>query len=110
MQSVGQRVKIESIEEEVIRKDERPKLVAKLRGIEQRWVLNATNCELLEDLLGSDEPDDWVGPPFELFNDSWSPPRHAPWADGDADCAPEILIEEWNAFVEIDVPLFRTAN
>ena len=31
--------------------------------------MNATNCELLEDITGSDNPDDWSGPVIELFND-----------------------------------------
>ena len=47
---------------------------------------------------------------FELFYDSRSPAWHAPRADGNANGAAEVLIEEWNAFVEIDVPFVFTAN
>ena len=65
----GKRVKITSIDEEVVSKGERPKLIATLKGLDQRWVLNATNCELLEDITGSENPDDWCGPEVEIFND-----------------------------------------
>jgi hypothetical protein len=46
--------------------------------------------------------------PFELFDDSRSPPWLAPGADGNANSATEVFIEEWNAFVEIDVPFVFT--
>ena len=65
----GRRVKIGAIDEEILNADEHPKLVAELRGVDQRWVLNVTNCETLEEILGSDEPDDWLGRTVELFND-----------------------------------------
>ncbi len=64
----GKKVKIEEITEEVIRNGERPKLVAALKGGD-RWVLNATNCELLEEILSSEDPNDWEGKTVELFND-----------------------------------------
>lgn len=65
----GQRVKLLSIEEKIIRNGEKPKLVADLKGQDQQWVLNATNCELLSEILGSDDPDEWCGTTIELFND-----------------------------------------
>lgn len=43
------------------------KLIAQLDG-EKSWVLNRTNCERLEKIFGSDEPDAWVGK-VELYND-----------------------------------------
>jgi hypothetical protein len=64
----GRKVKIEEITEEVICKGERPKLIAALKSGE-RWILNQTNCELLEDLLGSADPDDWERRTVELYND-----------------------------------------
>ena len=48
--------------------------------------------------------------PFELFDDSRTPPGFAPWANYDADTATEVFVKERNAFVEIDVPLVFTAN
>ena len=66
----GKRVKLAAINEEVLRHGERPKLVAEIPKLDKRWVLNATNCELLEQITGSDEPDDWDGRTVELFNDA----------------------------------------
>ena len=66
----GKRVKLAAINEEVLRNVERPKLVAEIPKLDKRWVLNATNCELLEQITGSDEPDDWEGRTVELFNDA----------------------------------------
>ena len=48
--------------------------------------------------------------PFELFDDSRSPPGFAPGAHYDANTATKVLIEERNALVEIDIPLVFTAN
>ena len=66
--SKGRTVKIKDIAEQVIRKGEDPKLVAALKGGD-RWVLNATNCELLEEILSSADPHDWGGKTVELYND-----------------------------------------
>ena len=65
----GRRVRITAITEETFRPGERPKLIAELKGLPQRWALNATNCELLEGITGSDDPEDWCGRIVELFND-----------------------------------------
>ena len=66
----GKRTKLGDITEEVIRKGESEKLIADISGFDgKRWVLNTTNCELLEEILGSDDPDNWVGGTIELFND-----------------------------------------
>jgi hypothetical protein len=65
----GKRVKIVSVDEEVLREGERPKLVARLKGLSKGWVLNATNCELLEEITGSENPDEWCNKTVELFND-----------------------------------------
>lgn len=62
-------VTISSIEEEVLRKGEKPKLVASLEELDERWVLNTTNCELLEEITGTDDEEDWEGTVVELFND-----------------------------------------
>ncbi len=51
-----------------------------------------------------------MGSPLELFDDSRATPGHAPWAYYDADSTTEVLIEKWNALVEIDIPLAFTAN
>jgi hypothetical protein len=64
----GKRVRIVSIQEQNLREKEPPKLVAELKGLKP-WVLNVTNCELLEEITGSENPDDWVDETVELFND-----------------------------------------
>jgi hypothetical protein len=64
----GKRVRIVSIDEQVLREKEPPKLVAELKGLKP-WVLNVTNCELLEEITGSENPADWVDETVELFND-----------------------------------------
>ena len=51
----GLQVRTVTVEERVLRDGDRPKLVAELKGSDQAWVLNTTNCELLEELTGSEE-------------------------------------------------------
>jgi len=64
------KVKLGDISEEVIAKGERPKLIVDLPSMGKRWPLNTSNCELLEEITGSDEPDDWEGWPVVVFNDT----------------------------------------
>ena len=65
----GKRFRIEEITEKVLREGENPKLVAQLKG-GKSWVLNATNCELLEETLATDDPDEWAGKTVTLFKDA----------------------------------------
>lgn len=47
------------------------KLVAVIEGdVEGRIALNATNCQKLERLAGSDDPDDWCGIAALFYNDA----------------------------------------
>ncbi len=64
----GLPVQIVAVDAARVGQDEREKLVAKLKG-QKAWVLNATCCEILENIFGSEDPDDWVGLRIELFND-----------------------------------------
>jgi len=45
------------------------------------------------------------GPAQELLDDSGSATGNAPWANGDANAAAEVFIEERYAFIEVDIPL-----
>jgi hypothetical protein len=65
----GQKFVISGVEEKVIGQDKKAKLVATLKGLDKGWVLNTVNCEALEEISGSDDPDDWSGQAVTLFND-----------------------------------------
>ena len=64
----GRTVRIEAIEEETLREGERPKLVVTLHD-GGRWVLNSTVCASLEVILGTADPDAWVGGKVVIYRD-----------------------------------------
>ena len=68
LSATGKEVQILDVVEKIIRNGESPKLVAELRG-EKPWVVNATNCESLEEISGSEDPGDWKRLKVRLVND-----------------------------------------
>lgn len=44
---------------------DKPKIVATLRGVSKKWVVNRTNAELLTDAYG-DDTDQWLDQPVRL--------------------------------------------
>lgn len=59
-------VVIEDVVQEQLGKDE--KWVLRFKGKEKGLVLNKTNASILEEVLGSDDTDDWVGKRITLYS------------------------------------------
>jgi hypothetical protein len=47
-----------------------PKYVVTFREFEKQLILNKTNCEVLAAMVGSEDPNDWVGVVIELYKDT----------------------------------------
>ena len=63
---------VESVKEENVAQDGEPKkvkLVAHFDELDRGLILNVSNCEVLAELAGSDETEQWSGAVVELFND-----------------------------------------
>ena len=63
----GKDVTIEAVR--IADMDDGPSLVAKLLEVDQEWVINKTNCRILEDMFGSDDSTAWLGKRVCLYND-----------------------------------------
>ncbi len=65
------KVLIESIGYETLKNgdDDEEKLVARFVGNDKGLVLNRTNCESLEEILGTDDYDSWAGNAVVLWTD-----------------------------------------
>jgi hypothetical protein len=60
-------VTIESVTVEEVGEEKKRKPVASLVGKEKRFVINKTNADILIDILGTDEMDDWAGRRIVLY-------------------------------------------
>ena len=61
------RIVVESIEEEQVGDDLKP--VVYFKGIEKGWPINMTGLEVLAELTGSQDTEDFVGANVELYVD-----------------------------------------
>jgi hypothetical protein len=50
-------------------KDARTRLVAYFEGLAKGLVLNTTNCEILAEITGTDDPNQWKDIPVQLYVD-----------------------------------------
>src|SRR3990170_4812401 len=66
----GRKVKvvIEKVEMQEINSGEPEKPVVYFAGKDKGLVLNKTNAVTLQDILGTDETDDWIGKPIVLYS------------------------------------------
>lgn len=51
------------------------KLVAHISADPEKWILNKTNCESIERVLGEGSPDKWAGGKVQLYVDKTSSPK-----------------------------------
>ena len=65
----GTTARIRESKEETLEENERSKLILYFDGIDKGLVCNVTNINVLIDVLGSDETDDWIGRDIELYVD-----------------------------------------
>lgn len=65
----GATVRIRGAKEETLEETERNKLILYFDDLEKGLVCNITNINVLIDVLGSDETDDWMGREVELYVD-----------------------------------------
>ena len=60
-------VTIKAVKDEDVAGDGFDKPVAYFHGEEKGLGLNITNCRTIEDILGTDDVDQWIGQPIVLF-------------------------------------------
>ncbi len=65
----GAVVRVRAAKEETLEENERSKLILYFDGLDQGLVCNKININVLIDVLGSDETDDWIGRDIELYVD-----------------------------------------
>lgn len=65
----GTTARIRDAKEETLEENERSKLILYFDGLDKGLVCNVTNINVLIDVLGSDETDDWIGRQIELYVD-----------------------------------------
>ena len=63
------RVTIDHVEEEEIGEDKELKPVTYFKTLRKGLVTNITNCEVIADIAGSTDTDDWPGTRVELYVD-----------------------------------------
>jgi hypothetical protein len=63
----GKTVKVIISETEIKAFEDGKKVILKFRGKDKALVANKTNCALIEEVLGTDEIDDWVGQEITLY-------------------------------------------
>jgi len=69
LQGKAVRVTIESVDVEEVKNEDgiEKKLVAHFAGKDKALILNRTNCELLEGIIGSDDYEGWAGHAVVLY-------------------------------------------
>ena len=69
LQGRAVRVLIESVQTETVKNEDgsEQKLVVHFAGKDKGFILNRTNCELLEGIIGSDDYDRWRGHTVVLY-------------------------------------------
>lgn len=65
----GSVVRVRAAKEDTLEGDEGPKLILFFDNVDKGLVCNKTNINVLIDILGSDETDDWIGREVELYVD-----------------------------------------
>jgi len=65
----GATARIRAAKEETLEENERSKLILYFDGLDKGLVCNVTNINVLIDVLGSDETDNWIGRQIELYVD-----------------------------------------
>ena len=65
----GAVARVRAAKEETLEENERSKLILYFEGLDKGLVCNVTNINVLIDVLGSDETDDWIGREVELYVD-----------------------------------------
>lgn len=61
--------RIRDAKKETLEENERPKLILYFDGLEKGLVCNKTNINVLIDVFGTDEIDNWMGRQIELYVD-----------------------------------------
>ncbi len=65
----GVRARVRGAKEEALEEEERNKLILFFEDVEKGLVMNATNINVMIDLTGTDETDEWIGREVEIYVD-----------------------------------------